>query len=275
MFRLISILPWYRWYANPDRDRPRYSAASFVFSTIFSSMPYTIPHYLGLSRKGKVDKRADLRYTNGMSQLAQAVHELSLAHWESRRLLDKIEALLGVEESAWSYPVGNAYWPTERWYAASLHDTTGKLNDGYAHTGIDLNMDKAPWGDVDRGQPVFAIASGIVHNFGYSKKYLGSVIIEVRHDDAPLYVRYWHLEPNTIFNSHWTGNVVKSGQVVGHIGNYTVGAGGDHLHFDMALQPIGPHWWFSRHPEIDWPDPVPILETHLDPDRIKKMLKRG
>jgi murein DD-endopeptidase MepM/ murein hydrolase activator NlpD len=192
----------------------------------------------------------------------------------ARDLIDgAIEAIAGAP-SPWSYPVGDERWPTERWYAATLHDTTGRLNDGYAHTGIDLNMWKAPWGDVDRGKPVFAVADGVVDDKGYSTSYLGSVILLVEHLGQPLYVRYWHLENDAAFDFLQVGERVNSGELIGRIGNYTLGAGGDHLHLDMALDPFGPHWWFTRHPAVRWVDPVPILKAHLDADKVDAMLRR-
>jgi len=42
---------------------------------------------------------------------------------------------------AWAFPVGTDEYPPERWYAATLHDTTGVRNGGYAHIGVDENLD--------------------------------------------------------------------------------------------------------------------------------------
>lgn len=202
----------------------------------------------------------------------------------SVEILDEIDALvaelrvlLGDGDEAngeWAYPVGTPKYPTTDWYAATLHDPTGKLNSGYGHTGIDLNVDKKPWGDVDRGQPVYAIADGVVHRVHYSTSYLGSTVIQVEHDGAPLWLRYWHLENDVNFRvvSSWTR--IEKGDLLGHIGNYTLGAGGDHLHLDAALDPFEPHWWFTYHPEVRWVDPVPILKEHLDPALVDEMLRR-
>lgn len=187
---------------------------------------------------------------------------------EIRGLLDELETL-GGEPSAWQFPVGSSTYPPPEWYAATLHDQTGALNNGYGHTGIDLNLDHAPWGDIDRGQPVFAVADGILHATDYSAKWLGSIVIEVIHDGAPLWLRYWHLENNTAFRA--VGGVIEAGDLLGHIGNYS---GGDHLHFDAALDPFAPHWWFTRHPDVRWVDPVDVLKAHLPSDIVDEMLKR-
>lgn len=186
-----------------------------------------------------------------------------------------IQGLVGIP-SPWSYPVGNHIWPAENWYAAAVHDIgEGRLNDPpYRHTGIDLNMWKSPWGDVDRGAAIYAVADGVIDSKGYSVNYLGSIILLVEHAGEPLYIRYWHLERNALFESFIVGDRVSSGELLGHIGNYTLGAGGDHLHFDMALDPFEPHWWHTRHRTVRWVDPVPILKMHLDDDVVDAMLRR-
>jgi murein DD-endopeptidase MepM/ murein hydrolase activator NlpD len=150
---------------------------------------------------------------------------------------------------------------------------TGQRNNGYAHTGIDLNVDQYPWGDVDRGQPVFAIAPGRVYAIGYSQSYLGSVVIEIEHGGVLHWVRYWHLDegfPQLHVHEH-----IMSGTYIGAIGNYQLGRGGDHLHLDMALDPFGPHWWFTNHRDVRWVDPVPVLRARLDSATIDAMLEKG
>lgn len=175
----------------------------------------------------------------------------------------------------WTYPAGSDEYPTRQWYCACWHDPTGVLNDGYGHTGIDLNVDRYPWGDVDRGQPVIAVTDGIIHAVGYSTNYLGGVVIRIDHAGLSLYVRYWHLEDDATFRAWRPGQAVRAGDVIGHIGNYTQGAGGDHLHFDMALDPFEPHYWFTRHPEVCWIDPLPILKAYLDPEIVDAMVFKG
>lgn len=179
------------------------------------------------------------------------------------------------DKDEWAFPVGNGEYPPAAWYAATRHDESGRLNDGYGHTGIDLNLDRWPWGDVDRGQPVFAVADGVVRAVDYSSRYLGSVVIEVEHDGAPLFFRYWHLANDATYQLIAEWQMVRDGDCLGHIGNYTLGAGGDHLHLDCALDNFGAHWWFTRHPEVRWVDPVPVLKAHLDADEVERMLRKG
>jgi len=62
---------------------------------------------------------------------------------------------------------------------------------------------------------------------------------------------------------------VFSGQLLGVLGNYSRG---DHLHFDMALDPFA--WWQYRSPDVHWIDPLPILQAHLDVALVQDMMAR-
>jgi len=175
----------------------------------------------------------------------------------------------------WAFPVGTAEYPPEHWYAAAVHDLTGVANGGYPHSGIDLNLDQPNWGDIDRGMPVFSVCPGTIRVLGYSSSYLGSVIVEGEYDGHPLFFRYWHLAYDAVYQRLSVGQMVAAGQRIGSIGNYQRGRGGDHCHFDCALDLFGAHWWFTNHPDVRWIDPVPILEEKLDPARVAAMLRRG
>lgn len=170
----------------------------------------------------------------------------------------------------WVLPVGEM---PQIWYNATWHDLTGEKNDGYAHTGLDLNHDVTPWGDVDRDAPVFAIADGVVHRTGLHDTYRGCAIIEVEHDGAPLYVRYWHLSPEVMVRCPAPGKPVVRGQFIGRVGSYPLG--GDHLHFDTCLDPFECTWWFTRHPDLRWIDPVPVLRAHCIVEELEAMLRKG
>ena len=106
-----------------------------------------------------------------------------LALREFRMGCDKLAyAIITAEEDmasiGWHFPVGTDKYPPEMWYVAVVHDTSpqGVLNPGYGgpHTGIDLNVDVRPWGDIDRGLPVWAVADGVVHGTWHSERNLGS-----------------------------------------------------------------------------------------------------
>lgn len=198
----------------------------------------------------------------------------------------------------WQSPVGDDTYPSAAWYVAVVHDLTGKANNGYRHTGVDLNLARQPFGDVDRGQPVFCVADGRVYRAAHADNYLGCVIVEVAVDQplntrawtwrngapesepvrlefgASLFVRYWHLENDDALRSLEADRPVAKGQCLGHIGNYKLGDGGDHCHFDMALDPFEPTWWFLYHPEVRWIDPLPVLAQHLGADLVDLMVSK-
>lgn len=183
-----------------------------------------------------------------------------------------VEVELGPDPSAdtWTFPV----YPPEDWYCSVRHSLDGSLNaDGYAHSGVDLNGDWGGRGDVDRGQPVLAITEGVVSSVGRGDEtWLGVVVVEHRHEGAPLYVRYAHLDKARMTVAA-AGMPVLAGDCLGYLGDYTRGDGGDHLHFDMCLDEFRWSWWHTRHPELRWIDPVPVLKAHLFPARVDAMLR--
>lgn len=177
----------------------------------------------------------------------------------------------------WGLPVGEM---PQIWYTYTVHDLTGEKNTGpgfppggYPHSGLDLNWDVEPHGDVDRGAPVFAITDAFTHRVAWHEVYRGCVILEVEHAHLPLYVRYWHLGPECMVRCPAPGKSVRSGQHIGNIGSYELG--GDHLHFDMALDEFEPTWWFTKHPDVRWVDPVPILRQHCIVSELEAMLRKG
>ena len=67
------------------------------------------------------------------------------------------------------------------------------------HTGVDLNAWQAPFGDVDRGEPVWSVADGVVASVGYSDSWLGVVVVECEEDDGTrVWFRYAHLDKDSI-----------------------------------------------------------------------------
>jgi murein DD-endopeptidase MepM/ murein hydrolase activator NlpD len=177
----------------------------------------------------------------------------------------RLSALVGPD--VWTFPVGSERFPLADWYCAQYHTYHRDTNPG-GHTGLDLNGDRSPWGDVDRDEPVFAVARGTVHDAGFSEGWRGVVVIRVEHDGAPLWVRYAHLAAASIVVS--PGEPVTAGQELGRLGNYSRG---DHLHFDMARDPFGWNYWRAR--SVGWVDPLPVLLAHLEHDMITLMLDRA
>lgn len=172
-------------------------------------------------------------------------------------------------EQTWAFPVGEGQYSPERWYAASLHSLDGSLNSGYKHSGIDLNLDVYPRGDIERfkGLSVYAVADGKITFVDQSWSGVPMLVMRCKHNGAPLWVRYGHIVPVVMKDEY-----VKAGQKLGGFANWTAMGGGDHLHFDMALDPFTENWLDST---IRWVDPVDILKAHLDPAIVDAMVRRG
>lgn len=180
-------------------------------------------------------------------------------------LAEEWEVLLDLDDG-WMFPVGSEEFPLADWYCAQYHTYDRDTNlDG--HTGLDLNGDRPWWGDVDRDEPVFAVARGTVHDVGFSNGWRGVVVIRVTHEGASLWVRYAHLAADSILVS--PGDDVAAGQQIGRLGNYSRG---DHLHFDMASSPFG--WGYYRTRWVAWVDSLLILRAHLDGEMIDLMLEK-
>lgn len=170
-----------------------------------------------------------------------------------------------------AYPVGDSAYPPEKWYAAVVHDPTGKRNNGYKHTGIDLNLDIPPRGDIERVKNlgIYSIGHGVVTYRTDKWSGVPMIVIEHQYRGKPLYTRYAHLIPVVE-----VGDKVEPGQLLGTFANWTKNDGGDHLHLDMATEPFTTEWLYNQR-IINWVDPVPILKDILDPDIIDKMLQQG
>ena len=159
----------------------------------------------------------------------------------------------------WMLPVGTEEYPPDRWYVAQFHTPS-------EHTGIDINLDKAPWGDVERGFPIWAIADGVVIQVGYSSGWLGVVVVEHQHQGKPLFVRYAHLEEELAVDE---GDEVVAGDLLGRLGDWRTG---DHLHFDMAGERFVWSEWLTNR---QWLDPMSVLKAHIDPSFVEAMARRG
>ena len=171
------------------------------------------------------------------------------------------------EPQPWHFPVGEGAYPPERWYCSVWHDPTGALNGGYEHTGIDLNLDVSPWGDVERalGLGIYTIAPGAVHYMTRDWYGVPMVVIRHEHDGLPLFVRYAHIRPHAS-----PGEIITAGDRLGGFANWRRGDGGDHLHLDMSRTAYTTEWFTPG-----MLDPVPIFKAHLDPVTVDAMLRKG
>lgn len=147
-------------------------------------------------------------------------------------------------------------WPGD-WIDANPYGNRYWLRDRYAyHTGADLNLNKPRW-DMDRGQPVYSIANGVVTYAGHLSENWGNVVV-IRHGDV--FARYAALGIILVKE----GDFVEIGQQIGTVGQHR---GGEpyHLHFDISPTTIlltNPGDWpgltWSRI-ERDYVDPLKFI----------------
>jgi murein DD-endopeptidase MepM/ murein hydrolase activator NlpD len=153
------------------------------------------------------------------------------------------------------------------WYMSTDYNQRYKDSSGDAaiHTGVDLNLNpKGQW-NKDKGQPVYAIASGIVTFADMVKRYWGNIVV-IQHDPmeeggAFVMSRAGHLAQ--VFVK--AGQRVKRGERIGTVGsNLDVNGksvGNEHLHFD-----ISPTQVLVAKP-TDWPglDQRRVTQDYVDP----------
>ena len=155
----------------------------------------------------------------------------------------------------WAFPVGDADYPPADWYVASFH--------GDAHNGIDINLAKHEFGDVERrlGLSVNAIAAGKVMTV--VADWYGNPMVVVRHahEGAPLYVRYAHVTPVVK-----VGDIVQSGDKLGGFADWRTG---DHLHLDMSTTEYTTEWkpWGML-------NPIAVFKMHLDAADVDAMVTK-
>ena len=101
------------------------------------------------------------------------------------------------DDLVWSFPVGNAEYPPEKWYAASMHSLDGSLNNGYKHSGYDINLDISPSGDIERtlGLAVYAVSEGDITYITDNWYGVPMLVLCVEHAGTWLWVRYGHIVP--------------------------------------------------------------------------------
>lgn len=160
-------------------------------------------------------------------------------------------------------PVGTDTYPPASWYVP----TTQLFREG--HPGIDINLDIAPWGDVERGEPVYAVAPGIVHYVTANWGGVGMCVIEHGIAGVSYWIMYAHIDASGLD----IGDSVGAGQIIGTIANWTGGDGGDHLHFGVSITPVTREYLTHT----GWIDPVPFLKDVLgiNSELVDAMLRKG
>lgn len=235
---------------------------------------FGVSGFEGLTRLREISGR--------LSEEAKALEEdvkvVLMAAGELEAAIVALEAELagGGEDVVWFPPIGTVEFPPESWYVSVYHDPVGVgINSGWyathGHTGCDFNIDEWPWGDVDRGAEVRAITTGRVTSRGSSKGWLGVVVVEHDDGDGLVYARYAHLDADRF--EVQVRDEVAAGQLLGYLGDYQGGDGGDHLHFGTAKDPFD--WWMWLPKGVRFFDPRPFLEERLGAELVKRMFGRG
>lgn len=138
--------------------------------------------------------------------------------------------------------------PAENWYFANVHTK--------AHSGLDINLNRSPWGDVDLGEPVFSCCNGIVVFSGMTRGTSWGRMVIVCGVEAGyglLFWRYAHLQDVMAR----PGQIVRPGQQIGTIGKGYNDRYWAHLHLDAWRgQMIAPETWLASW--VDWVDPLSV-----------------
>lgn len=149
------------------------------------------------------------------------------------------------------YPVNNF---KDKWYNSQGYGA--KTSYGY-HEGADLNLKTG--GDSDLGQPLYAIADGVVTSVHMHTTNFGRHI-HIKHDGAwgTVYSHYAHCDRITKQEDEY----VKEGELIGYLGKS--GTTLAHLHFAIKLEPTGIDAVAKTLEELKkWTDPIKFIEKHM------------
>ena len=163
--------------------------------------------------------KADSVYAKTLSALASPDDTFGLL----RTLLEALELRLHdvrttVEKRNALADATPSIWPAHGWLSSSMGPRTDPLNGGADfHAGLDIAGDK--------GQPVYATASGTVMQAGYQGAYGNLIVVD---HGFGLQTRYGHLSSFGVSK----GDHVKRGDIIGRLGA-TGRATGNHLHYEV------------------------------------------
>ncbi|MBI3764115.1 MAG: M23 family metallopeptidase [Chloroflexi bacterium] len=154
-------------------------------------------------------------------------------------------------------------WYPNSGYAQQYHDSTGAL--AY-HTGADLNLNE-PIFNLDRGSPVYAVASGRVAFAERVGDYWRNIIV-IEHDPTPdgtkVCARYAHVEGIIVS----VGQRVTRGQQISVVGSSGGSNGNYHLHFDLSPTNIllgnAGQWPGTKLADLraNYIDPIEFIRNH-------------
>lgn len=145
-----------------------------------------------------------------------------------------------------------------KWYIAQGFGE--QTSYGY-HDGVDLNLKTG--GDTDLGQPIYAIADGIVtsiHNHISTNTFGNHIHIEHTGAWGKVFCHYAHCQSIVVK----VGDMVKEGQVVAYVGKSgTVYA---HNHWSIKREPTGIDGIAKTQDDLKkWTDPILFVEQWMSP----------
>lgn len=165
---------------------------------------------------------------------------------------------LSIANSA--YAELNYIYPLGGWNVSTHHGE--EISTGYYHMGVDAG------GEFEAGEPVYAVADGIVREAQERSQFGLVVLIEHFPTDGSANVSlYGHLRPSDQRVS--VGQIVSAGDVIGVLGSESENGGWTpHLHFGIHKEPYTGVWVYYGHvhnPETtnDWFDPETYIPEHL------------
>lgn len=139
------------------------------------------------------------------------------------------------------------------WYFANQHRPT-YVDGKKPHSGLDINLKLAPFGDVELGFPLYSTCAGLVVYANYAPgSYWGNLVITASKDNDGdlLYWRYAHLQSVLVD----VGQIIPSNKLLGTIGKGAKKRWYAHLHLDVWRgHMILPGAWFHR--SVTWLDPL-------------------
>lgn len=151
----------------------------------------------------------------------------------------------------------------------SVQDGIGFMADAYyqnrhmVHSGSDWNATTG--GNSDYGDPVYAIADGIVRDSGTYRGWGNDVLIRhkgLEQPDTYLESMYAHMSRVLVK----TGQAVRFGQIIGYIGQGWHNEFLAHLHFEIRIKQISPPDWPSSLYPVRARAEQYCLQTRVDPE---------
>ena len=162
-------------------------------------------------------------------------------------------------EQASHFPVGTDEYPPKYWYVPPTQLFTN------THFGMDLNLDISPWGDVERGFPIYSVLDGTVYYATDDWSGVGMCVIEHELDGETFFAQYAHVDLAVVETEQ-----VVAGQIIGTIANWVKGDGGDHLHFGVSTRPVT----YQYNSWDYFIDPVEWLKRFIPAELVDASIKK-